>query len=53
MWAITSYFNPAHYSTRLANYQRFGDQLSVPLVTVELSFTGEFELMPADLGFTF
>ena len=48
MWAITSYFNPAHYSTRLANYQRFRDQLSVPLVTVELSFTGEFELGQGD-----
>lgn len=48
MWAITSYFNPAHYSTRLANYRRFREQLAVPLVTVELSFTGNFELDTAD-----
>src|SRR5512143_3579916 len=44
LWAITSYFNPAGYARRLANYRRFRERLAVPLVTVELSFNGRFEL---------
>lgn len=48
LWAITSYFNPAGYSRRLANYRRFRRSLSVPLVTVELSFGDTFELGPGD-----
>jgi hypothetical protein len=38
-WGITSYFNPAGYVRRRANYRRFRDRLGIPLVTVELSFT--------------
>src|SRR5262249_2664400 len=37
LWAITSYFNPAGYARRLANYRVFRRALSVPLVTVELA----------------
>jgi hypothetical protein len=48
LWAITSYFNPAGYRTRLENYRRFRAHLTVPLVTVEASFDGRFELGPAD-----
>ncbi len=48
MWAITCYFNPAGYRRRLENYHLFRRFLSVPLVTVELSFTGSFELRPED-----
>jgi len=48
MWAITSYFNPARYKRRLANYKRFRTDLRVPLVTVELSFDGMFELTKED-----
>jgi hypothetical protein len=44
LWAITSYFNPARYRTRLENYRRFRAHLTVPLVTVEASFDGRFEL---------
>ena len=48
LWAITSYFNPAGYRSRLANYRTFRKFLTVPLVAVELSFTGSFELEPCD-----
>jgi hypothetical protein len=48
MWAITSYFNPAGYRRRRRNYRVFRDQLNVPLVAVELSYTGEFELCRDD-----
>ncbi len=48
MWAITSYFNPVGYKRRLANYRAFRQNLAVPLVTVELSFDGRFELAQDD-----
>jgi hypothetical protein len=48
LWAITSYFNPAGYGRRLANYRTFASQLGVPLVTVELAFGGAFELCKDD-----
>jgi len=48
MWAITSYFNPARYKRRLSNYKRFRANLATPLVTVELSFDGIFELTEQD-----
>ncbi len=48
MWAITSYFNPARYKRRLANYKKFRANLGTPLVTVELSFDGTFELTKED-----
>ncbi len=48
MWAITSYFNPARYKLRLANYRKFRANLGVPLVTVELSFDGTYELTEQD-----
>lgn len=48
LWAITSYFNPAGYSTRLANYRTFRAHLKVPLVTVEASVDGRFELQSGD-----
>jgi len=44
LWAITSYFNPAGYSARLANYRTFRAHLPVPLIAVEASFDGRFEL---------
>src|SRR5262249_51369750 len=47
-WAITSYFNPVGYQRRLPNYRVFRKHLAVPLVTVELSFDGRFELAPED-----
>lgn len=48
MWAITSYFNPAQYKRRLSNYRFFRARLQVPLVAVELSFDGRFELSEGD-----
>jgi hypothetical protein len=44
MWALTTYFNPVRYKRRLSNYRIFRSKLDIPLVTVELSFDGEFEL---------
>jgi hypothetical protein len=48
LWAITSYFNPASYRTRKANYLAFRERLNVPLVTVELSHSNAFELGQQD-----
>jgi predicted glycosyltransferase involved in capsule biosynthesis len=48
MWAITSYFNPIRYKRRLSNYRIFRSNLHIPLVTVELSFDGQFELTKND-----
>ena len=48
MWAMTSYYNPARFKRRLANYKIFRANLGVPLVTVELSFGGHFELTEND-----
>ena len=48
MWAITSYFNPLGLRRRLSNYRLFRANLTIPLVTVELSFNGVFELEKKD-----
>jgi len=48
LWAITSYFNPQHYQRRLQNYRQFRARMTAPLLTVELSLDGEFELYPDD-----
>ncbi len=49
LWAITSYFNPAGYARRLANYREFRSNLTVPLVTVELAReTSKLQLRPDD-----
>src|ERR1700675_3627404 len=48
MWAMTSYYHPARLERRLANYKIFRANLGVPLVTVELSFGGHFELTEND-----
>jgi len=48
LWAITSYFNPAGYRSRLENYRRFRKNLSVPLATAEISYDGEFVLKESD-----
>ena len=48
LWAITSYFNPAGYRRRLANFRAFRARLSVPLVAVELAYGPEFELKAGD-----
>jgi hypothetical protein len=48
LWAITCYFNPAGYRRRLENYRVFRRRLAVPLVAVELSFDGSFQLQDDD-----
>jgi hypothetical protein len=44
LWAVTSYFNPAGYARRRANYRAFRKHLTVPLVAVELASDGRYEL---------
>ncbi len=48
LWAVTCYFNPVGYRRRLENYRLFRQRLTVPLVTVELSFDGNFQLREED-----
>ncbi|MBC7604624.1 MAG: hypothetical protein H7255_18445 [Ramlibacter sp.] len=48
LWAVTSYFNPAGYRRRKANYRVFRERFPLPLLTVEWSPTGQFELQPGD-----
>lgn len=48
LWAITSYFNPMGYRTRLANYRSFQRNLTLPLLTVEMGFEGRFDLAKED-----
>jgi hypothetical protein len=48
LWAVTSYFNPVGYGRRLHNYRLFRKHLAVPLLAVELSFNGRFELGSED-----
>ncbi|MFZ4656964.1 MAG: hypothetical protein ACOYNY_08135 [Caldilineaceae bacterium] len=51
LWVVTTYYNPAGYHTRRANYDRFAQPLydaGIPLVTVECAFGAEpFSLTPA------
>ena len=46
LWAIAAYFNPCGYRSRRENYERFSAELRAPLLTVEISFDGAFELDP-------
>ena len=48
MLTVTSYFNPMKSRRRLANYRTFRSRLDAPLLTVELSFDGQFELTSGD-----
>ena len=48
LWIVTTYYNPAGYRTKRANYERFAAPLraaGIPLVTAECAFGAEpFEL---------
>lgn len=46
-WAVTTFYNPSKYKTKLKNYKTFREKLSVPLCAVEIS-DGDFELGPQD-----
>ena len=48
LWVVTSFFNPAGYCRKLANFRRFRERLGAPLVAVELGFDGRFSLEPRD-----
>src|SRR5262245_59277853 len=48
LWAISSYYNPQGYWRRQQNYRLFRQHLTVPLLTVELTFDGRFELSGDD-----
>ena len=48
LWAVTALFNPRHYRSRIANFRQFRLHLDVPLLAVELSFDGAFELAQSD-----
>ena len=43
-WAVSSFFNPVGFRQKLPNYRMFRQRLTVPLLTVEFSQTGVFEL---------
>jgi hypothetical protein len=48
LWGITSYFNPIGFERRRANYRAFRAALEIPLLTVEWSADGRFELEESD-----
>jgi hypothetical protein len=48
VWALTTYYNPGGYRRRLLNYREFKKRLDIPVLTVELSTTGSYELRETD-----
>lgn len=44
MWVVTSYYNSAGYQRRLQNFKLFRQFLNAPLLVVELSGSGDFQL---------
>ena len=48
LWAVTAYFNPCGYRSRLANFRAFRARLDVPLVAVELVYGDRAELEAGD-----
>jgi len=48
LWVATSYFNPAGYRRRLANFRAFRRNLAAPLLVVELARPGRHELADGD-----
>ena len=48
LWAVTAYFNPCGYRTRLENFRTFRERLEVPLVAVELVYDGAPALEAGD-----
>ncbi len=48
LWALTSYFNPTASKRRFANFHAFRRELEIPLLAVEWSRDGRFELDERD-----
>lgn len=47
LWGITCFYNPAGFTTKLPNYQRFRAALGIPCITVECAFgSAPFVLPP-------
>jgi hypothetical protein len=47
-WAMTCFFNPIGYHRRIENYRTFRSRLEIPLVAIELSYDGTFQLGRGD-----
>ena len=47
-WAVTCYFNPLGWRSRLRNYRCFRRHLGIPLLTVEWHPEGQYQLGAAD-----
>lgn len=48
IWAITSFYNPQNYQSRIDNFKIFKLKLNIPLVVVEFSHNGQFQLTKDD-----
>lgn len=51
LWAVTTFFNPSHFKTKLINYRRFRKESrkqGLNLICVELSYDGSYELNETD-----
>jgi len=48
VWAITCYYNPLRWKSRLRNYRIFREQLQLPLITVEWHPEEKFQLGDQD-----
>jgi hypothetical protein len=48
LWVVTCFFNPVPYQRRLFNFHVFRRFLKAPLLVVEHSHTGQFQLGPSD-----
>jgi hypothetical protein len=48
IWTITTYYNPQNYKSRFDNFQIFKNNLKTPLLVVEFSHNGKFQLTKND-----
>lgn len=48
IWGVAAYFNPAGYRSKRENYRLFRGRFPLPLLTLEVSTTGRFDLSPHD-----
>ena len=49
--AVTTYYNPCKYQHRLQNFHTFRDALNIPLLVMEVSFDGNFQLSSDDADY--
>lgn len=48
IWTITTYYNPQKYSSRYNNFKTFSQNIQTPLLVVEFSHNGQFQLCKDD-----